>query len=64
MVRDLLAELSQRQRQALVLRFFLDWSVVDTAQAMGVSEGAVKSYCHRGLATLRERLGADVEVGR
>jgi RNA polymerase sigma-70 factor (sigma-E family) len=63
-VREALAGLSGRQRQALVLRYFLDWSVADTASTMGVSEGAVKSYCHRGLATLRERLGHDVEVGR
>ena len=63
-VRQALAGLSDRQRQALVLRFFLDWSVAQTARAMGVSEGAVKSYCHRGLGALRERLGADVEVGR
>lgn len=60
-VRQALAGLSRRQREALVLRYFLDWSVADTAEAMGVSQGAVKSYCHRGLAALGERLGTAVE---
>lgn len=47
-----LAALPARQREAVVLRHYLDLSERDTAEVMGVSTGAVKSYCSRGLATL------------
>ncbi len=53
-----LRKLPRRQREALVLRYYLDLSVEATAQAMGVSQGTVKSATHRALAvvgrTLRE----------
>jgi RNA polymerase sigma-70 factor (sigma-E family) len=43
-----------RQRAVLVLRFWDDMSVEDTARAMGCSEGTVKSQTARGLDALRE----------
>jgi RNA polymerase sigma factor (sigma-70 family) len=53
-----LRKLPRRQREAVVLRYYLDLSVAETAQAMGVSRGTVKSATHRALAavgrTLRE----------
>ncbi len=45
-----------RQRAVLVLRFFADLSVEDTATALGCAAGTVKSQCARGLATMRELL--------
>ncbi len=45
----------------LVLRYFLDLSVTDTATRMGLKEGSVKSLTHRAVAALRHRLG-DVPV--
>lgn len=42
-----------RQRAALVLRFWEDLSVVDTARALGCTEGTVKSQTARGLDALR-----------
>ena len=51
-----LRRLPHRQREALVLRFYLDLSEADIAQTMGVSTGSVKTHLHRGLATLGSRL--------
>jgi RNA polymerase sigma factor (sigma-70 family) len=62
------AQLPRRQREAVSLRYFGDLSERDVAALMDVSVGSVKTHLHRGLATLRERLGdawrsgADVEV--
>lgn len=51
-----LRRLPARQREALVLRFYLDLREAEIAEAMGVSPGSVKSHLHRGLATLAGRL--------
>jgi RNA polymerase sigma-70 factor (sigma-E family) len=49
-----LAGVPPRQRAALVLRFWEDLSVDDTAKAMGCSTGTVKSQTSRGLDALRD----------
>jgi RNA polymerase sigma-70 factor (sigma-E family) len=51
-----LATLPARQREALVLRFYADLSEAQTAEAMGISPGAVKSHTARGLAALRREV--------
>lgn len=56
-VRDALRQLSERQREVLVLRYYLDWSEAQIADALGISRGAVKAHAHRGSAALREQLG-------
>ncbi|MFC6286274.1 SigE family RNA polymerase sigma factor [Nocardioides sp. GCM10027113] len=48
-----LAQLPERQRACVVLRFFDDLDVHQTAVAMGCSEGTVKSTTSRALAGLR-----------
>ena len=53
-----LSKLPARQRAVLVLRYWHDLGVAETAAALGCSEGAVKSYTNRGLKALRLRLGA------
>lgn len=53
-----LAQLPGRQRATLVLRFWADASVADTAEALGCSVGTVKSQTVRGLTALRRLLGA------
>jgi RNA polymerase sigma factor (sigma-70 family) len=49
---DALTQLPARQREALVLRYWLDLRGVEIAAAMGISPGAVKSHISRGMATL------------
>lgn len=50
---SLLATLPARMRAAVVLRYVEGLSVAETADAMGCSEGTVKSQSARGLAHLR-----------
>lgn len=52
-----LLRLPARQREALLLRFYLDLSEADTASAMGISRGTAKSTVARGLSALRNVLG-------
>ncbi len=47
-----LRRLPDRQREALVLRFYLDQTESQIAEAMGISPGTVKSTTSRGLAAL------------
>ena len=47
-----LRKLPQRQREAVVLRYYLDLSEEETAQVMGVARGTVKSATHRALAAV------------
>jgi len=52
-----LAGLPADQRNVLVLRYFLDWSISAIADALDVSEGTVKSRTHRALTQLNRQLG-------
>ena len=52
-----LAAVPPRQRACLVLRFYDDLSVTETARLLGCTEGTVKSQTSRGLDALRAALG-------
>ena len=54
-----MARLDVRFRAVVVLRLYLDWSVDDTAAALGVSPGTVKSRLSRALHRLETDLGGE-----
>lgn len=61
-VRNALAKLPAGMRAAVVLRYWADFSVADTARTLGCSEGTVKSQTAKGIARLRESLGSRQEA--
>lgn len=48
--------LPPRQRIVIVLRFWADLSIQQTAEAMGVSPGTIASQHHKALVTLRQNV--------
>ena len=55
-VRTAMADVAPRQRAALVLRYYCDLSVDETAEVLNCSPGTVKSQTARGLESLRRAL--------
>jgi RNA polymerase sigma-70 factor (sigma-E family) len=58
--RDVIAALNRlpdRQREALILRYFMDLPEPEIAVAMGISQGTVKSTTSRALSALARNLG-------
>ncbi len=51
---DALGELSPRQREVVVLRYWADMKLADCAEAMGVSLGSVKQHLARAHVRLGE----------
>lgn len=61
-LRRALADLPRGQREVMVLRFFADLSVADTAAALGITEGTVKTQTSRAVTRLRQELGEKENV--
>ena len=55
-IHSAVSRLDVKHRSVVVCRHFLGWSVADTATALGISEGTVKSRLHRASAQLRTHL--------
>lgn len=55
-VRELLDDLPDRQREAVVLRFFEDLNVEETAGLMNCATGTVKATVHQALKALKTKL--------
>ena len=55
---DALQALPLRQRDCLVLRYYMDLSVPDIASTLGISVNSVKTHLQRGMAELEARLEA------
>jgi RNA polymerase sigma-70 factor (sigma-E family) len=54
-----LRALPERQREAIALRSYVDFSEADIAKAMGISKGAVKSHTARAMASLKTMLSQE-----
>ncbi len=60
---SVLRGLPQRQREAIVLRYYVGLSEAEVAAAMGVRKGLVKSYLARGMSSLRPVLEQEIQKG-
>ncbi|MDQ0992285.1 SigE family RNA polymerase sigma factor [Streptomyces sp. V3I7] len=61
---DIMKVLAPKQRSVVVLRHWEQMSTEETAAALGMSAGTVKSTLHRALARLREELEARARDAR
>lgn len=58
LIDDEIKKLPARQREAFIMRYLEDMDVAETAEAMGCSEGSVKTHCSRATHTLASALSA------
>jgi RNA polymerase sigma-70 factor (sigma-E family) len=58
-VRQAVAELPERQRAAVVLRYFADLPVATVAEILDCAQGTVKSLTSQGIDRLRETFGVE-----
>lgn len=56
---DAVLALPQRQRAAIALRFYADYTEAQIADALGVRPGTVKALIHQGLNSLRGVIARD-----
>jgi RNA polymerase sigma factor (sigma-70 family) len=56
-----LRQLPIRQRDCLVLRYYMELGVAEIARTLGLSPNSVKTHLSRGLRGLEQRLGGEVD---
>jgi RNA polymerase sigma-70 factor (sigma-E family) len=56
---DEVRALSPRQRDCILLRFYLEYSEREIADVLSISPNSVKTHCRRGLASLRKTIGGE-----
>lgn len=57
-IEEEISRLPARQREAFLMRYWEDMDVASTAEAMGCSEGSVKTHCSRATHALASALKA------
>ena len=60
---DAILELTDDQRQVVGCRFFFNLSVLEVAQMLGKTEGAVKALQFRALERLHRKLASEIATG-
>ena len=60
---EFVATLPPKQRAVIVLRYYEELTEAETAAALGISVGTVKSQASRALASLRRTVGDHPELG-
>lgn len=55
-IRQFIRELPEKQREVILLRYYMDFEYHDIAQYLAVPEGTVKSRLNRATETLRDRM--------
>ncbi len=60
--RVVVASLPERERDAIVLRYYVGYSVREVAEVLGVPEGTVKTLTHRAIGRLRDAGFVDEEI--
>lgn len=63
-VRRAVSRLPRTQRTVLVARFYLGWSVAETAEWLELSHDAVSAHASRALKQLRLSLASDEGAAR
>jgi len=58
LIEEEVQKLPTRQREAFLMRYWQDMDVAETAEAMGCSEGSVKTHCSRATHALAAALKA------
>jgi RNA polymerase sigma-70 factor (sigma-E family) len=61
-LRAAVAALPPRQRAVLVLRYYCDLNVDQSAHALGCTPGTIKSQTAKALASLRRVIGAEYDI--
>jgi len=60
---SIVRELPRMQRAVVVLRYYEDLTEAQTAEALGIGIGTVKSHCSRALETMRRALPTEYLTG-
>ena len=52
------------QKMVIIMRYFQEFSIAETAEVLKWTEGKVKTTQHRAIKALRERLSAKEKEGK
>lgn len=61
-IREALESISVNQRTSFILRYFEEIPIVEIAETLGCTEGAVRTHIRRSLLALRAKLAGKIDV--